>query len=101
MSNPDRDLRVTVRSDPKLLTSIRSLVRGWVESWDIDDKTANDVVLAVDEACTNAIRHAYHKGDPMFEKIDAALDALVDTIIVEPRRLCRRYGMCSCGSWDW
>jgi anti-sigma regulatory factor (Ser/Thr protein kinase) len=55
----DRDLHLTVRSDPKLLGSIRSLVRGWVESCEIDSKTTNDVVLAVDEACTNAIRHAY------------------------------------------
>jgi anti-sigma regulatory factor (Ser/Thr protein kinase) len=55
----DRDLRLTVRSDPKLLGSVRSLVRGWVKSWGIDDKTTGDVVLAIDEACTNAIRHAY------------------------------------------
>jgi anti-sigma regulatory factor (Ser/Thr protein kinase) len=55
----DRDLHLTVRTDPKLLASIRSLVRGWVESWEIDPKRTNDVVLAIDEACTNAIRHAY------------------------------------------
>lgn len=59
MTAPDRDVHVTVRSDPKLLASIRSLVRGWVESWEVDSRTADDVVLAVDEACTNAIRHAY------------------------------------------
>lgn len=55
----DRDLHLTVRSDPKLLTSVRSLVRAWLDSWQIDPKTTNDVVLAIDEACTNAIRHAY------------------------------------------
>ena len=55
----NRDLHLTVRSDPKLLGSIRSLVRGWVNSWDVDEKTADEVVLAIDEACTNAIRHAY------------------------------------------
>ena len=55
----NRDLHLTVRSDPKLLGSIRSLVRSWVDSWDVDAKTADEVVLAIDEACTNAIRHAY------------------------------------------
>lgn len=45
---------------------------------------------------TKAVRHAYHKGDPMFKEIDAGLDTLVETIILEPRRLCRRYGM-----WMW
>jgi anti-sigma regulatory factor (Ser/Thr protein kinase) len=59
MANPDRDLRLTIRSDPKLLAAVRSLVRSWVDSWDIDIKTADEVVLAIDEACTNAIRHAY------------------------------------------
>ena len=59
MDSPQRDLRLTVRSDPKLLGSIRGLVRGWVETWDVEEKKAGDVVLAVDEACTNAIRHAY------------------------------------------
>ena len=55
----NRDLHLTVRSDPKLLGSVRSLVRSWVDSWDVDAKTADEVVLAIDEACTNAIRHAY------------------------------------------
>ena len=55
----NRDLHLTVRSDPKLLGSVRSLVRSWVDSWDVDEKTADEVVLAIDEACTNAIRHAY------------------------------------------
>ena len=55
----NRDLHLTVRSDPKLLGSGRSLVRSWGDSWDVDEKTADEVVLAIDEACTNAIRHAY------------------------------------------
>jgi anti-sigma regulatory factor (Ser/Thr protein kinase) len=59
MEKRSRDLRLTVRSDPKLLASVRSLVRSWVESWDVDEQTAGQVVLAIDEACTNAIRHAY------------------------------------------
>jgi len=55
----NRDLHLTVRSDPKLLGSVRSLVRSWVDSWGVDEKTTDEVVLAIDEACTNAIRHAY------------------------------------------
>ena len=55
----NRDLHLTVRSDPKLLASVRSLVRSWVDSWEVDQKIVDDVVLAIDEACTNAIRHAY------------------------------------------
>jgi anti-sigma regulatory factor (Ser/Thr protein kinase) len=55
----EKDIRLTVRSDPQLLASIRGLVRGWVESWDFPNTAAQQVVLAIDEACANAIRHAY------------------------------------------
>lgn len=55
----EKDIRLTVRSDPHLLASIRGLVRGWVESWGYSNKAAQQVVLAIDEACANAIRHAY------------------------------------------
>jgi len=55
----EKDIRLTVRSDPKLLASIRSLVRGWLESRDLSNEDAHQVVLAIDEACANAIRHAY------------------------------------------
>jgi len=57
------------------------------------------VVAPADPAhtcATGALRHAYHRGDPMFQDVDAGLDALVETVILEPRRLCRRYGM-----WTW
>jgi anti-sigma regulatory factor (Ser/Thr protein kinase) len=54
-----KDIKLTVRSDPKHLASIRGLVRSWVESWNFSDESAQQVVLAIDEACANAIRHAY------------------------------------------
>ncbi|NIA13370.1 MAG: hypothetical protein GWP08_04760 [Nitrospiraceae bacterium] len=48
-----------VLSDPKLLKSVRGVVRGFAESHALSDEKAMEVVLAVDEACTNAMRHAY------------------------------------------
>jgi len=54
-----QDVRLIVRSDPRFLGSIRSLVRAWLEACELAGDTANKVVLAVDEACANTIRHAY------------------------------------------
>ena len=54
-----QDVRLIVRSDPRFLGSIRSLVRAWLEACELAGDTANQVVLAVDEACANTIRHAY------------------------------------------
>ena len=54
------DLRVALRSDPRLLRTVRSMVRCYLDDlgWPADE--AELMVLAVDEACTNAIRHACH-----------------------------------------
>jgi len=55
----NQDFRLIVRSDPRFLGSIRSLVRGWLEACELAGNVVDRVVLAVDEACANAIRHAY------------------------------------------
>jgi anti-sigma regulatory factor (Ser/Thr protein kinase) len=54
------DIATTVRSEPRLLQAVRGLVRSYVRSQGFNSDTVDDIVLAVDEACTNAIRHAYN-----------------------------------------
>ena len=54
-----QDIHVELTSDPRLLQSIRGLVRGYVGSAGFPADKIDEVVLAVDEACSNAIRHAY------------------------------------------
>lgn len=45
-------------------------------------------------ACgTGALGCFHHSGDARFSQTNADLDFLVEEIIEEPRRLCRRYGM--------
>ena len=53
------DFRLEVRSDPRFLRCIRNLVRGWAEAGDAARDAVDEIVLAVDEACSNAIRHSY------------------------------------------
>ena len=53
------DVRLIVRSDPRFLSSIRSLVRTWLEACEVAEDVVTTAVLAIDEACANAIRHAY------------------------------------------
>ena len=49
-------------------------------------------------ASTGALRHAYHSGDPTFADVDRGLDDVLEKIVAEPRRICRRYGMWMYGS---
>ncbi len=58
MANPD-DLRLELRSDPRLLRSVRGLVRAWVDGMDLTPENKDEVVLAINEACANAMRHSY------------------------------------------
>lgn len=58
----DDDLRLEVRSDPRLLGCVRSLVRAWLEARGVGAEKVEELVLAIDEGCANAIRHSY-RGD--------------------------------------
>ncbi len=56
------DLRLELRSDPQLLSCVRSLSRSWLQKCECPDESVDEMVLAIDEACANAIRHSY-RGD--------------------------------------
>lgn len=55
----ERLLKLKFPSNPNRLKLVRSLVLAAAELYGYDSKTAKDIVLAVDEACQNVIRHAY------------------------------------------
>ena len=57
------DFQVQVRSHPRLLRPVRWLVRTWLNEMGVECDRGDEVVLALDEACTNAIRHSYHGED--------------------------------------
>lgn len=46
-------------ADPTQLTVIRHELAGWLAPLSLTDEETGDVVLAVDEAAANAVRHAY------------------------------------------
>lgn len=56
---PDRDFTITFRSSPRLLCDVRAMIRSYLTNQGLDGDRIQEVVLAVDEACTNSIRHAY------------------------------------------
>ncbi|MCK4342201.1 MAG: ATP-binding protein [Phycisphaerae bacterium] len=56
-------LKFELTSDPKRLPEVRERVRGWIEGHDWPERQVGEIVLALDEAVTNIIRHGY-EGDP-------------------------------------
>lgn len=53
------DIHIDLVSEPRLLASIRGLVRTYLVNEGFTEERAGEIVLAVDEACTNAMRHSY------------------------------------------
>jgi anti-sigma regulatory factor (Ser/Thr protein kinase) len=50
---------VTFPGEPSRLADIRSLLRGLLQDVGFEEIQTASIVLAVDEACTNIIRHAH------------------------------------------
>ncbi len=79
-----RDLAVIkVPSDPKYLSVIRAVTAKVGELSGLSDRAVEDVKLAVDEACSNVIRHAYG-GDSTqsilirFKKTEEGFEVLIE-----------------------
>lgn len=53
-----QDFMLEIASDPRLLRVIRELVRSYLIEAGFTSERVGEIVLGVDEACTNAIRHS-------------------------------------------
>jgi serine/threonine-protein kinase RsbW/sigma-B regulation protein RsbU (phosphoserine phosphatase) len=75
------DIRLEIRSDPCLLVVVRGVVGEWLATLDIPEAQRQEVVLAIDEACSNAIRHSY--GGCVDQLIEVQLRAAPEVLEVE------------------
>ncbi len=53
-----QEFMLEIASDPRLLRVVRDLVRSYLIEAGFASERVDEVVLGVDEACTNAIRHS-------------------------------------------
>jgi anti-sigma regulatory factor (Ser/Thr protein kinase) len=61
------DLSLTLPARAENVAVVRHAIGGLGEALNIDDQTLADVKLAVTEACTNAVVHAYPDGEGPLE----------------------------------
>ena len=80
MSQP---IKLSVPSDPKYLGLIRKVLQELLESHDVPDDTARRLILCVDEACANVIKHSYE--GPCDEPIEATFTIEGDDFKVQIR----------------
>lgn len=89
-------LQIELPSDPKLLAVVRGLVERWSTLAGFSEEDARQVMLAVDEAFTNIIRHAYanRTGERIqaeFSREEGVVTFLIEDsgLPVDRSRICR------------
>ena len=80
MSQP---IKLSIPSDPKYLGLIRKVLQELLESHEVPDDTARRLILCVDEACANVIKHSYE--GPCDEPIEATFTIEGDDFKVQIR----------------
>jgi anti-sigma regulatory factor (Ser/Thr protein kinase)/putative methionine-R-sulfoxide reductase with GAF domain len=80
---PDR-LRTSWPAEPEALGAMRHMLRRWLARRAADADEVYDITLAVQEACANAIEHAYAPGPAAFD-VDASYDDGVVTVAIRDR----------------
>lgn len=61
---PPAPLEIDVLATPDQLSDIRRQITAWLRATGIPDDLGGDIVLVVNEACTNSIEHAYRGAAP-------------------------------------
>ena len=86
---PDVELTLPARAEN--VAVVRHAIGGLGEALDLHPQTLSDVKLAVTEACTNVVVHAYDGGDgPMSVAADVDVDHITVTVRDEGRGIVPR-----------
>ena len=64
LETPRTDVRLTLPARPENVAVVRHVLGAFAESLGLPDELIEDLRLAVTEACTNVVRHAYPDGVP-------------------------------------
>lgn len=62
-------MRLRVPAEPASLRAVRARLRAWLGDARVDRTTAADVILAVNEACANAIEHPVASREPWIDLV--------------------------------
>jgi serine/threonine-protein kinase RsbW len=80
--DPDlaRTVRLTIPAKPEYITLSRLALAGLARVRAFSDETLSDLKLALTEACSNSVRHAYGNGEG---HVDISFELRDDRLIVE------------------
>src|SRR5918997_6056650 len=79
-TTPDLELKLPARAEN--VAVIRHAFGGFAEALSVDEQPLADIKLAVTEACTNVVIHAYEDGEDGDLEVDASIDAERLTVVI-------------------
>lgn len=79
-ATPDLELKLPARAEN--VAVIRHAFGGFAEALTVDEQTLADIKLAVTEACTNVVIHAYEDGQEGDLEVDASIDDRRLTVVI-------------------
>jgi serine/threonine-protein kinase RsbW len=82
-SNGARTVRLTIPAKAEYITLVRLALSGLSHLGPLDDETLGDLKLAVTEACSNSVRHAYRDGRE--GAVEVVYELHPDRLVVEVR----------------
>src|ERR1700733_1391047 len=79
------DVKLTLPARPENVSVIRHVLGAFAEALHLPDELVEDLRLAVTEACTNVVRHAYQPGLPGPVEISIRPEEDYVTVVVSDR----------------
>jgi serine/threonine-protein kinase RsbW len=79
-ATPDLELKLPARAEN--VAVVRHAFGGFAEALSVDEQTLADIKLAVTEACTNVVIHAYERDDVGDLEVDASIDDERMTVVI-------------------
>ncbi len=77
---PDLELKLPARAEN--VAVVRHAFGGLAEALSVDEQTLADIKLAITEACTNVVIHAYEDGEHGSLEVDASIDDRHLTVVI-------------------
>jgi GAF domain-containing protein/anti-sigma regulatory factor (Ser/Thr protein kinase) len=79
-------LRARWPADAHALAAVRLLLRRWLRAQGVSELELDDITIAAQEACTNAVEHAYGPGQAAFEFDAECVDRRVRIVVRDAGR---------------
>ena len=79
-ATPDLELKLPARAEN--VAVVRHAFGGFAEALSVDEQTLADIKLAVTEACTNVVIHAYEEHEDGDIEVDASIEDRMLTVVI-------------------